>query len=109
MIRAECHTLDNERMVEFDATPWFEEADAQSIVLLARRDWIAPWVADALEGRPHYGPVHELLEYARVRLQKESVEDPSWSTFECRVNGSDALTWLNRNRPEVVERIRTTR
>lgn len=36
------------------ATPWFEQADAQSIILLAGRQWVAPWVADALERRPDY-------------------------------------------------------
>jgi hypothetical protein len=109
MIRAECHTLDNKRMVEFDATPWFEDADAQTSALLARRDWIAPWVADALEGRPQFAQLRELLQYARDRLQRESMEDPTWSTFECRVNRLDALTWLERNRPEVAGKIKIDR
>jgi|SRR5256885_2416506 hypothetical protein len=109
MIRAECHTPDNHRMVQFDATPWFEEADAQTIVLRAGRDWVAPWVADALEGRPRYAQLRELLQYARDRLQTESLEDPTWSTFECRVNRFDALTWLDQNRREVAERIKMSR
>jgi hypothetical protein len=106
MIRAECHSADNERVVQFDSTPWFEEADADTIVLLAGRDWTAPWVADALERRPHYQELRELLQYARDKLQGESVEDPNWSTFSCRVNGSDALSWLELHRPLVAQRIR---
>jgi hypothetical protein len=31
------------------------------------------------------------------------VEDPAWSTFECRVNDHDALTWLARNKPEIAD------
>ena len=106
MIRAECHTVDNERSVTFDATPWFEEIDAESIVRLARRNWLSPWVADALESRTGYEPLRELLQYARDKLQRESREDPSWSNFECRVDGAQALAWLAENRPEVAKRLR---
>jgi hypothetical protein len=109
MIRAECHTVDNKYVVEFDATPWFEQADAESIVNLAGRDWSAPWIADALEPRAEYAQLHELLQYARERLQRESIEDPTWLNFECRINDSDALAWLARNRPELVQRIQTKR
>jgi len=109
MIRAECHTVDDKYVVEFDATPWFEQADAESIVNLARRDWSAPWIADALESRADYAQLHELLQYARERLQRESIEDPTWLNFECRISDSDALAWLARNRPELVQRIQTKR
>ena len=54
LIRATCHTADEARRVEFDASPWFAEADAGSILLLAGQGWSAPWVADALETRPGY-------------------------------------------------------
>ena len=105
MIRTECHSSDNQHVVEFDSTPWFKEADTHTIVLLAKRDWTAPWIADALERRPLYPELHELLQYARDKLQTESLEDPNWSTVHCRVNRSDALTWLKKNRPEIAERI----
>lgn len=105
MIRAECHTIDDKRMVQFDATPWFERADAQTIVLLAQRNWVAPWIADALEARPQYAELHDLLSYARERLQQESLEDPTWLNFECRVSNADALAWLTRHRPEVAGKI----
>jgi hypothetical protein len=108
MIRAECHTFDDKYVVQFDATPWFEQADAQSIILLAGRQWTAPWVADALERRPGYDQLHDLLKYARERLQAESIEDPTWSTFECRVDDRDALSWLVQNRPEIAKKIQTS-
>jgi hypothetical protein len=38
MIHATCHTADNVVCLEFDATPWFSEAGAPSIIdLQARR------------------------------------------------------------------------
>jgi hypothetical protein len=58
-------SADDKYVVQFDATPWFEQADAQSIILLAGRQWSAPWVGDALERRPDYDQLHDLLQYAR--------------------------------------------
>jgi hypothetical protein len=69
MIRASCHTADNARAVEFDATPWFREADPQSILHLAEQGWSSVFVADALEARPGYEGLHRLVEYAATRLQ----------------------------------------
>jgi hypothetical protein len=105
VIRATCHTADEARRVEFDASPWFAEADAASILLLAGQGWSAAWVADALEARPGYEELRELLRYARERLGPESREDPSWPTFECRVAGADAIAWLGQNRPDVAARL----
>lgn len=106
MIRAECHTVDDALTVDFDATPWLEEADADSVVLLSRRDWSGPEVANALETRPGNENLCELLRYARERLEKESREDPAWPTFTCRLDGTAALAWLERHRPELVQQIR---
>ena len=105
MIRAECHSADDAVTVEFDATPWFEEADADSVLLLARQDWSGPDVADALGTRPGYEELGELLRYARERLGAETREDPSWPTYTCRVDRSDATAWLGRNRPEVAAKV----
>lgn len=98
MIRATCHTADEAMQVEFDATPWFEEADPGAILLLAKKGWSAPWVADALERLPGYEKLGELMRYARDRLGPESREDPSWPIFECRVDSAEAIAWLDRNR-----------
>jgi hypothetical protein len=106
MIRAECHTADEAMQVEFDATPWFETADARTIVLLSRKNWSVPWVADGLEARPGYEALHELIRYARDRLEMETREDPSWATFECRVDGNGATAWLDRHRPDIAAEIR---
>jgi hypothetical protein len=105
MIRAECRTADD-RSIEFDATPWFEEADDQTIGLLAGHDWRSPWVADGLESHPGYGKLRDLLQYARALGERESEEDPTWSAYECSVNAADALAWLAENRPELASRIK---
>jgi mono/diheme cytochrome c family protein len=64
MIQASCHTADNAFALEFDATPWFREADPQSILHLAEQGWSSAWIADALEARPGYEGLHRLIDYA---------------------------------------------
>ena len=49
--------------------------------------------------------MHDLVEYAAKRLQSESLEDPTWETFACVVDGPEAVAWLRENRPNVVARI----
>jgi hypothetical protein len=106
MVRAECHTADDAFTVEFDVTPWLEEMDAETVALFAQQGWSGPDPADALETRPGNEKLHELLRYARERLEKESREDPSWPTFTCRVDGAAALAWLEQNRPDVAGKVR---
>jgi hypothetical protein len=101
MIRASCHTADNALALEFDATPWFREADPQSILHLAGQGWSSVWIADALETRPGYEGLHQLIEYAVTRLRDESLEDPTWAAVECVVSQPDATQWLGENRPEI--------
>lgn len=105
MIHATCHTADNVRCIEFDATPWFSEADAPSIIDLAQRGWASKAIVDSLEYRRRYERLHDLVDYAAQRLQLESLEDPTWDTFECVVDGPEAVAWLEENRPDVVARI----
>lgn len=105
MIHATCHTADNVRCLEFDATPWFREADVPSIIDLAHRGWASTTIADSLERRRGYEGLHELVEYVAKRLQPDSLEDPAWEAFECIVDGPDAVAWLERNRPDVAARI----
>jgi hypothetical protein len=106
VIHASCHTADNAMSLEFDATPWFDEADADSILLVAKQGWSSAWIAESLETRPGYQSLHRLIDYAARRLQRESLEDPAWTTFECIVNGAEAMAWLDRNRPEIAAAIR---
>jgi hypothetical protein len=109
MIRASCHTADNALALEFDATPWFREADPQSIRHLAQQGWSSVWVADALETRPGYENLHRLIDYAATRLRNEALEDPTWATFECVVSEIDATRWLAGNRPEIAAMLQDRR
>src|SRR3954469_23644910 len=84
VIRATCHTADDALTVEFDATPWFQEADPASILQVAGQGWSSAWIADGLEKRPGYERLHQLIDYATNRLGEESLEDRanppgSWS------------------------------
>ena len=107
MIRATCHTVDDALTVEFDATPWFQEAGPASILHVAGQGWSSPWIADALERRPGYERVHELIDYATNRLGQESLEDPAFATFACTVNGPEAMAWLDENQPDVAAAVRS--
>jgi mono/diheme cytochrome c family protein len=53
VICANCHTADDALTVEFDATPWFQEADPASIMHAVRKD------------APTRGPDGEAEEFAR--------------------------------------------
>jgi hypothetical protein len=105
MIWASCHTADNALALEFDATPWFREADAQSILHLAEQGWSSVWVADALEKHPGYEGLPQLAEYAATRLRDESLEDPTWAALDCVVDAADATRWLTVNRPEIAAKL----
>ena len=107
MICATCHTVDDALTVEFDATLWFQEADPASIVHVAGQGWSSTWIADGLEKRLGYERLHELIDYATNRLGLESLEDPTFATYECTVNGPEAMAWLDENRPEVAAAIRS--
>jgi hypothetical protein len=102
MIRATCHTVDDALTVEFDAAPWFQEADPASILHVVGQGWSSVWIADGLEKRPGYERLHELIDYATNRLALEPLEDPAFATFACTVNGPEAMAWLDENRPDAV-------
>ncbi len=105
MIRASCHTADNALALEFDATPWFREADLHSILHLAVHGWSSVWIADALETRPGYEGLHRLVDYAATRLREESLEDPTWAALDCVVDAVDAKQWLAEHRPEIAAKL----
>jgi hypothetical protein len=107
VIRATCHTVDDALTADFDATPWFQEADPTSILHVVGQGWSSVWIADALERRPGYERLHELIDHATNRLGQESLEDPTFPTFECTVNGPEAMAWLDENRPDVAATIRS--
>ena len=93
--------------LEFDATPWFREADRQSLLHLAGQGWSSTWVADALETRPGYEGLHQLVINASTRLRDEPLEDSTWDALDCSVDQSDAMHWLAENRPDIAAAIQS--
>lgn len=100
IIHAQCHAADERMSVTFDASPRFNEVDPESIIHLAQQGWSAVSVAEALQHRSGNERLRELIQYATER---------PWSTFECIVNGSEALVWLDAYRPAVAAKIREAR
>ena len=49
------------------------------------------WIADALEQRPGYERLHELIDDATNRLGLEALEDPTFPMFQCTVNGPEVM------------------
>jgi hypothetical protein len=58
-----------------------------------------------LKPGPGYEGLHQLVEYAATRLREESLEDPTWATFDCVVSQPDATQWLAENRPEIAAKL----
>ena len=82
-----------------------------SLVRQALSIWLsmggAAAIAESLERRLGYEGLHDLIEYAAKRLQPESPKDLTWNTFERIVDGPEAMAWLEKNRPDVMARIRS--
>ena len=74
---------------------------------VAGQGWSSTWIADALEQRPGYERLHQLIDHATNRLGEETLEDPTFTTFECTVNSPEAIAWLDENRHDVVAMIRS--
>jgi hypothetical protein len=96
MIEAVCRTANGAAEVVFDATPWFEQADAEQIQNLVghwgdrRGAALALWMMDRNT---------ELLDLFRYVLWLRAGFDVEM-TFTCQVNGPQALAWMREHIPE---------
>jgi len=94
VIKAEVHSDDCVYEVDFDALPWFQQANYDEIMALANYDWggdyeadvVAEYVADSDE------KVSQLFDYVEA---KESMG------FECHVDKDSAMAWLKEYRPDI--------
>ena len=93
-IAAEVHSDDHAIRSSFDAVAWFRTADAGAVASLAREDWSGCREADdvARAAEDAEPGVQGVLDYVR---------NIPGIGFECSVNGTQALSWLKENRPEV--------
>jgi len=98
MIRAEAHSDDFRHAVKFDATPWFEQAEADDIVALAESGWggdeAAHPIAQFFDGKTGYDGVADMFGYVGRGVG-----------FECNVHQSDAYAWLSQNRPHILREV----
>jgi hypothetical protein len=74
---------------------------------VAGQGWSSVWIADGLEKHPGYERLHEVIDHGTNRLGQESLEDPTFTTFECTVNSPEVIAWLDENRRDVVAMIRS--
>jgi hypothetical protein len=94
MINAECHSDDRAVEVPFDATPWFDQANEEQVLSLARCEWRGDYPSDAVA---HFmaeqnDGVAEMFKYLELRSRIETIG------FECSVNEQEAMIWLKANR-----------
>jgi hypothetical protein len=96
-IRAECHTDNYAYAEKFDAEPFFRSASPEEIIALAACEWGGDYPADQVawffDAKPGYENITGLFEY---------IENTK-SGFECHVFYPDAMSWLSKNRPDVLQ------
>jgi hypothetical protein len=96
-IGAEVHTDDHDIEINFDASPWFAQASDSEIVELANCGWGGDLPADAVaqESVKWYPEIEAILDHKGPHKDL--------SGFECHVDESDAIAWLEANRPRMVK------
>jgi len=103
MIRAECHSDDYRVEIEFDAQRWFDEATDEEILALARIGWGGDYEADAVAEEFKERETKKLWDYLELGLNMPYSNDPVG--FECYVEESDALDYVKKARPHLLERL----
>lgn len=101
MIKAECHSDDRVGEVQFDATPWFAQADDGEILKLASCDWGGDYPSDnvAIFMADHAPKISALFTYLDARNKISACG------FECHVDPDSAMEWISENRPHLREAI----
>lgn len=101
MIHAETHPDDHAMEVEFDATPWFEQASPEEIVDLAECGWGGDLPADQVAEFFEESDEDVSAMFSYVHLRHKTSRDGFG--FECYVDSGDALEWIKANRPELYD------
>ena len=95
MIKAECHSDDRCVEVDFDATPWFDQASDEQILDLIKCEWGYDYPADdiAIFMADKNPEVKSMFDYINIRGKIETIG------FECSVDEAMATLWLKLHRP----------
>lgn len=98
MIKAEAHSDDRNVEVEFDVTPWFQQASDGEIRELARCGWGGDYPADEVARffETKTREMTRLFEY--LELVREDWSKKDLRGFECHVDPEDAMQWLKKKR-----------
>jgi len=99
MINAKCFSDDQRVEVNFDATPWFEQASEDQIKELATCEWGSNYAADdvALFMADINKKIQKMLDYCE--------HHPDQIGFECHVTSEDAIAWLRTERPLILDNL----
>jgi hypothetical protein len=102
-VHAECHSDDRIYSAEFNAVPWFEQADDGEILELAEDDWGDSYAADRVgmfmaDSVPN---VQKIFDYPEHYSQAQ-MKHIGWV---CTVNKEHALKWLKAHRPLLHQRM----
>ena len=103
-VSAKVHSDDYVFDIAFDATPWFEQASDEEILVLAKCDFGGDYPADAVadffeNSNPE---VTDMFDYIHAHNKSDVVEHIG---FECYVDEDEAMAWLVENKPELAMQI----
>jgi hypothetical protein len=96
---------DQRAVAQFDATPYFEQADDDDLWELARKGWSgckqADWVAEYMADLDKH--VRSVFDYLASHPTMPGSRETQG--FECSVDDDDARAWVKANRPALFRRL----
>lgn len=98
MIQAMVMSDDQKVKDYFDATRWFEQADAQDIVQLSESGWGGDFPADEVANYFQEKETKRVFDYLEIVAEEEV-------GYECYVDTIDALQWLKTHRSHILEKL----
>jgi len=93
-VKAECHTDDHAATADFDAAPWFKNADDKDILELVECGFGGDYPADnvAIWMATHNIDIKRMFQYLETRR----------TGFECHVDPTQAVRWIKERRPHLM-------
>ena len=102
-VHATAHSDDRVIEITFDASPWLAQADEKELVELVKCGWGGDYPADIVVKYIADSNLDEkaveLFTYLHIIKKLRSKKD--CNGFECHVSEESALSWLEKNRPDM--------
>lgn len=102
-ITAKAYSDDQTVQVQFDASGYFEAAEGDDLVALARCGWGGDRPGDLVAEHYRAGACRKLFLYLATRPAMPYSDDQVG--FECYVDEAEAATWLAAYRPELLSKL----